>query len=163
MEMLKHTLIGMGVSGCGKSTLAAGLALSLGCPLIEGDERHLPASQARMRQGIALQDSDREPWLERLRTLLLGLGDGSAVLACSSLGERFRERLSAGCSQIQFVFLKADPQLIARRLQRRQDHFMPASLIESQFAALDEPDDALIVDASQSPEAIVQRVRAALH
>ena len=102
-----HKLIVMGVSGCGKSTLGAGIATALECPLIEGDDHHLPESKAKMRKGIALQDSDREPWLDRLAELM-SAHSGDVVLTCSALKRRYRDRLRARVPGIKFVFIDID-------------------------------------------------------
>ena len=158
-------IVMMGVSGSGKTRVGRLLAETLGWSFYDADDFHPPDNISRMTAGVALTEADREPWLVMLHALLLRVNDSrsGAVLACSALGERFRQRLSAGISQIHFVLLDADQALIAQRLQIRKGHFMPASLIESQFAALEEPADALIVDASQTPEAIVLKIREALH
>jgi gluconokinase len=156
-------IVMMGVSGSGKTHTGRLLAEQLRWRFYDADDFHPPENIARMTSGVALTEADREPWLERLRALLREVGAGNAVLACSALSRRFREQLRAGINQIYFVFLKAGPELIAERLHLRQGHFMPASLIESQFVALEEPADALVVDASQAPETIILQVRAALH
>jgi len=145
----------MGVAGSGKSTLAAGLALALAVPLIEGDEHHLPASQAKMRQGIALQDSDREPWLDRLGDTLLAC-PGAGVLTCSALKLRYRERLRAHVPGLSFVFIEVDAAEAARRVAARAGHLFPAALVASQFEALEPPHGeagVLTVPASLRPQA----------
>ena len=150
-----HKLIVMGVAGCGKSTLGAGIALALGCPSIEGDDFHLPESQAKMRQGIALQDSDREPWLDRLGSLMAEQG-GATVATCSALKRRYRERLRARVPGLLFVFVDIDEADAAHRVGSRPGHFFPASLVASQFAALESPagePGVLRVDAALAPQA----------
>jgi gluconokinase len=160
MQMLKHKLIVMGVSGCGKSTLAAGVALALGCPLIEGDDLHLPESLARMRQGIALQDSDREPWLDRVGDALAEQG-GTAVATCSALKRAYRERLRAKVPGLCFVFVDIAEADAKRRVGLRPGHLFPASLVASQFAALESPvgePGVLRVDAALAPQAQLDAV-----
>jgi gluconokinase len=138
METTMHKLIVMGASGCGKSTLAAGVALALGCPLIEGDDFHLPESRAKMRQGVALQDSDREPWLDRLG-LLMADPSGATVATCSALKRRYRDRLRAQAPGLRLVFIDISEADAAHRVRSRPGHLFPASLVASQFAALESP------------------------
>ena len=155
-----HKLIVTGVSGCGKSTLGAGLALALGCPLIEGDDFHLPESQAKMRQGIALQDSDREPWLDRLG-VLVAEQSGAAVATCSALKRRYRDRLRAQVPGLRFVFVDIAEADAARRVGSRPHHMFPASLVASQFEALESPvgePGVLRVDAALAPQAQLDSV-----
>ena len=160
MDTPLHKLVVMGVSGCGKSTLGAGVALALGCPLIEGDDYHLPESQAKMRQGIALQDSDREPWLDRLGALIAEQS-GAAVATCSALKRRYRDRLRPQVPGLRFVFADISEVDAARRVASRPDHLFPASLVASQFAALESPvgePGVLRVDASLAPQAQLDAV-----
>jgi gluconokinase len=130
-------LVVMGVAGAGKSTLARALARALDCPLIEGDEQHLAASKAKMRAGIALDDADREPWLDLLGALLAG-GE-SGVLTCSALKRRYRDRLSARVPMLKFVFIEIEPAEAEERVAARSSHFFAPSLVASQFAALESP------------------------
>jgi gluconokinase len=160
MEKTTHKLIVMGVSGCGKSTLGAGVALALGCPLIEGDAFHLPESRAKMRQGIALQDSDREPWLDRLGQLIAEQR-GAAVATCSALKRRYRDRLREQVPGLCFVFADIAEADAARRVRSRPDHLFPASLVASQFADLESPvgePGVLRVDAALGPQAQLDAV-----
>ena len=160
MKTLMHKLIVMGVSGCGKSTLAAGIALALGCRLIEGDELHPPESQAKMRQGSALQDSDREPWLDRLGSLVAEQS-GATVATCSALKRRYRDRLRAQVPGLRFVFVDIAEADAARRVGSRPDHLFPVSLVASQFAALESPvgePGVLRVDAALAPQAQLDAV-----
>jgi carbohydrate kinase (thermoresistant glucokinase family) len=149
----------MGVSGCGKSTVGALLAQRLGADFLDADEFHPPANVAKMASGTPLTDADRLPWLERLNAEL-----GSriqAVLACSALKESYRKVLTAGID-CQVVHLRGPIELIRARLQRRQHRYMPASLLESQFATLEAPASAIEVDIDRSPEDCVEAVVAAL-
>jgi gluconokinase len=154
----------MGVAGAGKTLVGRALSAELGWPFLDADEFHSPENIAKMESGSALEDADRAAWLDALRTALTRVRqrEGDAVLACSALGAAFRASLRAGLDEMRFVYLKADAALVRARVAAREDHFMPASLVESQFEALEEPDDAIVIDASQSPEAIVSEVLAAL-
>jgi gluconokinase len=150
-----HKLVVMGVSGSGKSTLAAGVALALDGPAIEGDEYHLPASQDKMRRGIALQDSDREPWLDRLGELMAQHA-GTVVLTCSALKRSYRDRLRARVPGLLFVYVEIDEATAAERVRQRAGHFFPAGLVASQFQALEPPTGeagVLAVAAKLPPQA----------
>jgi gluconokinase len=153
-------LVVMGVSGCGKSVLGARIAAALGVPLIEGDDHHLPASRAKMRRGIALDDSDREPWLDRLGELLVQ-ERGSAVLTCSALKRSYRDRLRARVPGLRFVYLEIDRAEAEARVRARTDHLFPATLVASQFEVLESPlgeDGVLAVPAAQPTAAQLQAV-----
>jgi gluconokinase len=156
-------IVVMGVSGVGKTTVGKLLAERLGVEFLEGDRYHPPANVAKMQNGEPLTDADRLPWLEILaRELAARRAAGKGVvLACSALRRLYRDILRAGHDDVVFVFLQAHQAVIQRRLDERRDHFMPASLLESQLVALETPglDEGVItVDASQSPEAIVDTV-----
>ena len=146
----------MGVAGSGKSTVGRLLAERLGWPFLDGDDFHPPENVEKMRQGIPLSDADRLPWLEHLRELVSR--SGSAVVACSALKESYREILSGGDPRVRFIYLRADPALLAARLEKRTGHFFARTLLDSQFAALEEPEGAITVDASQPPEATVEAI-----
>lgn len=133
-----HRLLVMGVAGCGKSTLAAELARALGCTLIEGDDHHPARNQEKMRQGIALDDADRAPWLSHLGTLLADAGHG-AVLTCSALKRRYREQLRAAAPTLAIVYIDITPAQARARVSARAGHLFPASLVDSQFEALEPP------------------------
>ena len=154
----------MGVSGAGKTTVGKLLSERLGWPLLDADDFHPPASIEKMRSGIALTDDDRWPWLDRLNGLLKDKESHgeSALLACSALKSKYRDRLAAGCSDLRWVYLKGSFELIDSRLKARKGHYMKAGLLESQFAALEEPSDAITADISAAPEAIADAVEAAL-
>jgi gluconokinase len=141
----------MGVAGCGKSTVAAQLAAALGYALIEGDDFHLPQSQHKMRHGIALDDDDRWPWLDRLG-VLLAEAPGGAVLSCSALKRRYRERLRAAVPTLRIVFIDISREEAHARVATRPAHLFPASLVASQFEALEPPVDemgVLRIEATQ--------------
>lgn len=132
-------LIVMGVAGCGKSTLARHLADALKLTFIEGDQFHPPENIQKMSQGIALDDADREGWLDRLGVELLSHPDG-AVLACSALKRAYRERLRQAVQQLSFVHLNVTQELANARVQARfGGHSFPSSLVASQFATLEDP------------------------
>lgn len=134
----RHKVVVMGVAGCGKSTVADMLAAELGAALIEGDEHHPPSSQEKMRNGIALLDSDREPWLDKLGTLL-AQAPGSAVLACSALKRSYRDRLRAAVPGLRIVYLEISLADAHCRVAARKGHYFPPGLVVSQFASLEAP------------------------
>jgi gluconokinase len=150
----------IGVSGSGKTTVGKAVAHRLGWPFHDADDYHPPANVARMTAGVALTDEDREPWLATLREVLLALDRQqlSAVLACSALKNDFRRRLRKGVQDLSYVYLRADRELIRRRLTDRKGHFMPATLVDSQFEALEEPEDAIVLDAHEPLEVLVSQV-----
>lgn len=154
----------IGVAGSGKTTLGELLAEELGWPFHDGDDFHPPANIAKMSQGIPLTDEDRWPWLDGLRTQIESVvrEDGNAVVACSGLKQAYRDRLSDGLAEVRFVYLKGSDDLIAARLSARRDHFMPPGLLASQFAAIEEPGDAVAVDVAQAPEECVRAIRRSL-
>ncbi len=158
--MAQHKLVVMGVSGCGKSTLGRALADALGYPLIEGDEHHLPASKAKMRAGTPLQDSDREPWLDKIGALVAN-EPGGAVLTCSALKRAYRDRLRAQAPGLKFVFIEIDRRDAEQRVAERPGHMFPASLVANQFATLESPKDepgVVTVSAGQPLTAQVEAV-----
>ena len=150
----------MGVSGCGKSTIGEPLAARLGVPFLDADEFHPPANVAKMAAGTPLTDADRQPWLKLLNEKLRTLPD--AVLACSALKESYRQLLSSGIPDCRIVYLSGSIDLIRSRLTDRKHRYMPASLLESQFAALEPPQGAIEIDIGRSVEACVAEIRARL-
>jgi gluconokinase len=154
----------MGVSGSGKTTLGQSLAARLGCAFIDADDHHPKENVAKMAAGVPLEDADRWPWLDALNALLRahsGRGE-SAVLACSALKQSYRKRLRAGIEDCRLVYLKGSIEQIRTRLAERRHRYMPASLLESQFAALEPPDDAITVDVGEPLERCVEVVASAL-
>jgi carbohydrate kinase (thermoresistant glucokinase family) len=153
----------MGVSGCGKSTVGQALAGSLGWQFLDADDFHPPSNVAKMRAGSPLTDEDRWPWLDLVadRMRAVNASGGHAVLACSALRQVYRDRLAAA-GDVRFVHLAGDLPTIAARLGARRHRYMPASLLESQFATLEPPTDAIVVDVREPVAAQVQAIRVAL-
>jgi gluconokinase len=150
----------MGVSGVGKTTVGRILSGKLGWPLFDADEFHSAASIEKMRNGIPLEDADRWPWLDRMNAMLReheARGE-SVLLACSALKQAYRDRLSKGTAELRWIYLKGRFDLIQARLEARKGHYMKAGLLESQFAALEEPGDALNVDIDDTPDAIADSI-----
>src|SRR5262245_22604514 len=152
-----------GVAGAGKTTIGKLLAKELAWQFYEGDDHHPAANIEKMRRGDALTDEDRQPWLEALCAVIEAAvkNKENGILACSALKESYRKLLRVN-EQVVFVHLAAAPDLIKRRLEQRQGHFMNPALIESQFATLEAPQTALILDASLPPRVLVQKIRQAL-
>lgn len=154
----------MGVTGSGKTTVGEQLAQQLGWAYYDADDFHPEANVRKMASGAPLTDEDRWPWLE---TLSAAIGqwlcaEQGAILGCSALKQSYRDILVRGRSGVQIVHLKGSKTLIAQRLKTRQHRYMPASLLDSQFATLEEPRDALSVDIGPSPAAIAATIRTAL-
>ena len=151
-------IIVMGVSGSGKSTLGALLVERLACPYLEGDAYHAADAIAKMRSGEPLTDADRWPWLDRLGAAVGEAAQvhGTVVAACSALRRGYRDRLRAMTGvPTRFVLLDIDRERLAQRLAERSDHFMPASLLDSQLAALEPPLEdelALTLDGNGTPD-----------
>jgi gluconokinase len=159
----RHVVV-MGVAGCGKSAIGERLAQALGLPLIEGDSFHPPANIDKMRRGLALDDQDRAGWLDTLGQELARRPDG-AVLTCSALKAAYRDRLRAAAPGLRFVHLALTPAQALERVASRKDHFYPPSLVDSQFAALEDParePGVVAVDASRPFEDVLAAARAGL-
>jgi gluconokinase len=151
----------MGVTGCGKTAVGAMLAAACGWEFLDADDFHPAENVAKMKSGVPLTDEDRGPWLARLNTLLReSEREGrSLVLACSALKQAYRDRLARGCAAARFVFLDGDIELIRERLAARQGHYMNPKLLDSQFAILERPQDALRLDVAASPAELVRSIR----
>jgi len=146
----------MGVSGSGKNTVGEPLAKRLGWKFIDADDYHPPENVKKMAAGIALQDEDRWPWLDRLNAILRKEKD--AVVACSALKEAYRRRLLAGLFPYTIVHLRGSFELIRARVEARKHRYMPASLLQSQFDALEPPRQAIEIDVSGEVEASVKAI-----
>ena len=147
----------MGVTASGKSTVGKLLADRLGWAFHDGDDYHPAANVEKMSRGIPLTDDDRLPWLDALNAVMRRHeAEGtSAIVASSALKAVYRERLARDVSGLVVVFLKGEPEILQARLDARKDHFMPRTMLPSQLASLEEPSDAIVVDAGLSPETIV--------
>jgi gluconokinase len=150
----------MGVAGSGKSLIGASLARALGVGFVDGDEYHSAENVKRMASGIALTDADRAEWLRALATRLREAKDAGVglVLACSALKRAYRDVLRAGAGEVQLIFLRGPRSLISERLATRSGHFMPVSLLDSQFATLEEPspdEHAWVCDIRKPPRDLV--------
>ncbi|MDB5414484.1 MAG: gluconate kinase, family [Rubritepida sp.] len=161
--MTPHLLV-MGVSGSGKSTIGARLAEALALPFADADSFHPPANVAKMSAGTPLTDADRWPWLDALGAWL-AMQEQGGVIACSALKRIYRDRLRTAVPGLKVLHLSGVPELIAMRQGTRPDHFMPASLMASQFATLEAPEPeegALVLDIAAAPEALIAKVMAML-
>jgi gluconokinase len=155
-------VIVMGVTGTGKTTIGTLLAKREGWHYAEGDDYHSEVNKAKMHAGIPLSDEDRAPWLATLHEVLLGWyqkGE-SGVLACSALKQTYRDTLAAGVDRAayRFVWLKVSREIIAERLSHRAGHYMNPALLDSQFATLEPPADALVVSAEGTPDETVDLI-----
>jgi len=155
----------MGVAGSGKSLIGAALAHALGIEFVEGDEFHSAENVERMSRGIALTDDDRARWLRSLAARIREAKEAGVglVISCSALKRSYRDILRAGATDLRFVFLKGDRALIAKRLAGRRGHFMPPSLLDSQFATIEEPspdENAWVCDIRKSPQELVAALMA---
>ncbi len=148
----------MGVSGCGKTTMARKLAEATGSAWLDADDFHSAKNKAKMHAGIPLTDEDRAPWLDRLNTKLQSFAKSgqSGFLACSALKQKYRDRLVQDLPQARFIYLKGSFDLIQNRLASRTNHFMSPGLLESQFATLEEPHEAIVLDISRTEDQMVE-------
>lgn len=155
----------MGVVGSGKTLIGHLLAGQLGWEFADADDFHSPANVEKIRRGIALTDEDRKPWLDRLRAQIMrwSADASNGVLACSALKRAYRSELAVA-PEVRFVYLKGSPELIAQRLRSRHGHFADEKILASQFADLQEPEQAepekaITIDIAQTPDAIVDEIR----
>ena len=153
-------IVVMGVSGAGKSTVGSLLASDLGWDFADADDFHSAESVEKMRNGTPLTDADRGPWLEKLRARVVEWMEAgkSGVMACSALREIYRDQLRVN-SQVRFVYLKGERDLLSERLLQRPRHYMKQPLLESQLSTLEEPLDAITVSANSTPDEIVREIR----
>jgi len=157
-------IILMGVSGCGKTTVGEILAKDLGLPFFDADDFHPQRNVEKMQSGHPLNDDDRYPWLTILAENIVKWNKKrGAVLACSALKKTYREILQPHShSEVHFVYLKGTKEIILNRLNNRTGHYMPPELLDSQFAALEEPENAITVSIDQSPDKIVEQIKTEL-
>ena len=157
-------VIVMGVTGAGKTTVGRALAESLGWEFHDGDELHSEMAKRKMHLGIALDDADRAPWLSALRKLILAMVSETrnGVVACSALKQSYRDELAVDPKLVRVVYLRGSKEVIGERLRNRIGHFMNPDLLQSQFDTLEDPRDAVVVDVSMAPEAIVSAIRSRL-
>ncbi|MEU6310979.1 gluconokinase [Streptomyces sp. NPDC047014] len=163
----QRVIVVMGVAGTGKTTVGRLLAEELGVPYAEGDAFHPPANVAKMSAGVPLDDADRWPWLDAIGEWIRNsAGRCGGVIAASSLKRVYRDRLRAAAPGAVFVHLTGDRPLIERRMAERKGHFMPTTLLDSQFATLEplqEDEPGVVVEVAGSPEEITERALAALN
>jgi len=153
-------LVVMGVSGSGKSTVGAAIAQRLRVPFADADDFHPPANVAKMSAGTPLDDDDRWPWLEAIGEWLVAHDTSGGVMSCSALKRRYRDQLRHHAQRITFLHLDGSHEVISARQASRPGHFMPASLLHSQFATLEPlaPDErGVVIDVDQDIDAIVDR------
>ncbi|HEY9263430.1 MAG TPA: gluconokinase [Mycobacterium sp.] len=156
-------IVVMGVSGSGKSTVGAALAQRLRVPFADADDFHPPANLAKMTSGEALDDDDRYPWLEAIGQWLAAHPDGG-VMSCSALKRKYRDQLRRHRADVEFLHLSGTPEVIGRRQASRPGHFMPASLLASQFDTLEPlaPDErGISIDVDQNIDSIIESYVAA--
>lgn len=156
---MKDIFVVMGVSGSGKSTIGKLLAEKLSIPYEDADDFHPEANVEKMASGEALNDEDRQPWLETLADLMADHQEKGLVLACSALKESYRTILNSKVGvPATIVYLSGSYELLYERMQDRKDHFMPPGLLQSQFRTLEEPAHAITVSVDQSIEDIVAEI-----
>jgi carbohydrate kinase (thermoresistant glucokinase family) len=156
-------LVIMGVSGAGKTTIAKVLAARLRWPFEEGDNLHPESNIAKMKAGIPLTDADRQPWLARVAAWIdrQRANGQPGIITCSALKRSYRDIVIGDRPDVRLVYLRGSRDVIAARLANRKGHFMPASLLESQFAALEEPgpdENSLTVDIGGSPDEVADEI-----
>ncbi|WP_013322699.1 gluconokinase [Gloeothece verrucosa] len=163
-EQSSKICIIMGVSGSGKSTIGKLLSQELGWQFYDGDDFHPLENVEKMKQGIALNDADREPWLKALRRLIdnLQTQQENGIIACSALKENYRELLQGNDDNIIFIYLQGSFETIRKRLLHREGHFMKENLLNSQLETLETPHNAIVVDISLSPQEMVDKIIAYL-
>lgn len=152
-------LIVMGVTGCGKTSVGMLLARRLGWQFADADDFHSAANKDKMHRGIPLTDADRWPWLDAIHDKLTQSAreKQNLVLACSALKQSYRDRLAGGLS-VQFIYLKGSYELIRQRLAERKGHFADEHILAGQFADLEEPMDAIVIDITPPVESIVEEI-----
>ena len=160
-DLARPLFVVMGVSGCGKSSVGRLLASRTSGLFLDADDFHPPENKAKMAAAIPLTDADRWEWLDRLNGELKArarANGGPVFLACSALKQVYRERLAAGLPALRLIYLRGSKDLIKVRLQARTDHFMPSALLESQFATLEEPPEAIVASIEDPSPLLVDRL-----
>lgn len=152
--MKRQVFVLMGVSGSGKSTVGSLLAESIQGIFHDGDDFHPQANVKKMASGQPLNDEDRKGWLEELAQVIEN-AQGPTVIACSALKKNYREVLR----KAEFIYLHGSRSLIEQRLQERKNHYMPALLLDSQFADLEAPENALVLNIERTPQELVDKIR----
>jgi gluconokinase len=162
---MNHLVVVMGVTGAGKSTVGTLIAERLGVDFRDADDFHPPANIAKMSAGQPLTDADRWPWLDAIGAHLATHAQQGCVVTCSALKRAYRDRLRAAAPGLRFIHLHGDMALVAARQAARQGHFMPPSLVASQFATLEAPTDepdVIALDVATTPDALAEAAIAAL-
>ena len=153
----------MGVTGAGKTTIGELLASQLGWHFADADQFHPKSNVEKMARGVALTDADRAPWLSAMRSTIQQWisQNRSAVLACSALRQAYRDELKVG-PDVRFVYLRGNYDVVAEQLRMRHGHFATETILADQFATLEEPKDAIVIDVGGDPESMVAQIRAQL-
>lgn len=160
MKQVPSIVFLMGVSGSGKTTIGVKLSAKTGIPFFDGDDFHPAANKEKMKAGQPLTDDDRKDWLTKINELAKNQSNiKGAIIACSALKEKYREDLSAGIkTPVYWILLQGNFELIQKRMESRKGHFMPPSLLQSQFNTLETPANALVVDVKKNPGEIVDDI-----
>jgi carbohydrate kinase (thermoresistant glucokinase family) len=159
--MINRIIYIMGVSGSGKTTVGNLLAQKIHLPFFDADDLHPQANREKMRSGQALNDEDRKEWLQNIHELAVEQVQlNGAVIACSALKERYRSVLNDSIEHPLWIFLQGSYEMIFERMNNRQGHYMPASLLRSQFDNLEIPNDAVTISIEKTPEEIVELIMA---
>lgn len=156
-------IILMGVSGCGKTTIGKLLSKKTGIPFFDGDDFHPEDNVRKMAEGNPLTDSDRVAWIRQIADCINNMPSRHKILGCSALSKYIRTLIKKDIEEpCYFVFLRGGYDLIKRRMEKREDHYMKAGMLNSQFEALEEPGNALLVDISKSPDQICEVILQAI-
>ena len=150
----------MGVSGSGKTSIGQLLAQELSFPFVEGDDYHPITNIEKMSQGLPLNDSDREPWLDKLHHIAVDHLNSGCVISCSALKEAYRRRLAYSIeTKVSWVYLKGNYDQVFDRINKRKGHFMKSGMLRSQFEVLEEPKNAIEVNIAATPKTIIQEIK----
>jgi len=163
---VNRAIVVMGVSGSGKSTLARALADDLHWTFVEGDTLHPPRNVEKMRAGVPLTDADRQPWLERVALAIAEHRGEGVVVSCSALKRAYRDTIARSAGDVFYVLPQLDRETLQRRLAQRTEHFMPASLLDSQLATLESPgadEQAIVVDGTCGTDELVKHIRGVIN